>query len=295
MPLFVVEAAVSATGYPGISLLVLSNLAKEHGVEFTPPSGVLEQLTVPWPRALSVMDEIHDAMDEATREAVVREFVTSHPLIRALAPLTAGVNAWLSLFWTLSRGVTTPQAFAYEQTEQHHELRISMEHVGPGNGYLQFTRLAAKYGPLAVGVAPMKELECDCTPMHLRVRFEAPLDVSSADRKQTASGIPLTTILTALELLGPLASGVIRDGTLALPGREEAFDEVARLSTDWKLTPTEARVTLSLAEGLSPKQVADELAVAVGTVRVHLKHVYAKTETSGQRELVTRVSSWRLP
>lgn len=105
----------------------------------------------------------------------------------------------------------------------------------------------------------------------------------------------MATILTALELLGPIAAGAIRDGTLAFPGRQEAFDEVARLSTDWKLTPTEARVTLSLAEGRSPKAVADELDITVGTVRVHLKQVYAKTDTAGQRELVSRLSSWRLP
>ena len=286
---------MSQPGYPGISLLVLTNLTREHGVEFTPPAGLQDQLTVPWPEALAVMDQLHDAMGEATREAVIRTFVISHPLIRAVAPLTAGVNVWLNLFWTLSRGVTTPQALSYEQTEHHHELRISMEEFGPGQGYLQFTRLAAKYAPLAVGVAPLKELECDCTPMHLRVRFEAPVDLSSADRNQRASGISMTTILTALELLGPMAAGAIRDGTLEFPGRQEAFDEVARLSTDWKLTPTEARVTLSLAEGRSPKQVADELNITVGTVRVHLKQVYAKTDTAGQRELVSRLSSWRLP
>ncbi len=282
------------SGYPGISLLLLGKLAREHGVDVHELSAASESLIVPWPQALSIMDDVHDALDDAQREAVVREFVTSHPLIRAVAPLTAGLNAWLSLFWSLSRGVTGPDEFLYEQSSAHHEIRVSMARIGPGHGFLQFTRLAAKYVPLAVGGPPLKELEWRCTPLKMEARFEAPIDISSAERADKASGIPISAIFSALELLGPMAPDAIRDGTLAFPGRQEAFDEVARLSTDWKLTPTEARVTLSLAEGRSPKAVADELNITVGTVRVHLKQVYAKTETAGQRELVSRVSSWRL-
>lgn len=47
-----------------------------------------------------------------------------------------------------------------------------------------------------------------------------------------------------------------------------------------KLTPREEQVVRLLAEGLSRAQIADRLGVAVGTVRSHLNHIYAKAGTS---------------
>jgi DNA-binding CsgD family transcriptional regulator len=63
-----------------------------------------------------------------------------------------------------------------------------------------------------------------------------------------------------------------------LPG--EAF---ARL---YKLTGGELRLLLTLAQGLGGKEAADMLGVSEPTVRTHLQHIFAKTGTSRQTELL---------
>jgi DNA-binding CsgD family transcriptional regulator/PAS domain-containing protein len=63
-----------------------------------------------------------------------------------------------------------------------------------------------------------------------------------------------------------------------MPG--EAF---ARL---YKLTGSELRVLLTLAQGLTGKEVADMLGVSEATVRTHLQHIFAKTGTVRQADLL---------
>jgi DNA-binding CsgD family transcriptional regulator len=63
-----------------------------------------------------------------------------------------------------------------------------------------------------------------------------------------------------------------------MPG--EAF---ARLH---KLTGGELRVLLALAQGLGGMEAADMLGIGEPTVRTHLQHLYSKTNTSGQAELL---------
>lgn len=56
------------------------------------------------------------------------------------------------------------------------------------------------------------------------------------------------------------------------------------------LTPTEQQVLGILCEGLSAPQVAEQLKVAVSTVRSHIRSLCAKTRSSGVRELVGRLA-----
>ncbi len=55
------------------------------------------------------------------------------------------------------------------------------------------------------------------------------------------------------------------------------------------LTPMEATVALSLRKHHAPGQVALELGLAISTVRSHLKHVFRKTATTRQSELLRLV------
>ena len=55
------------------------------------------------------------------------------------------------------------------------------------------------------------------------------------------------------------------------------------------LTPTEIRVALALRDGLSPADVARTLAIAMPTVRTHLRNLYAKTGLRGMHELTHRL------
>jgi DNA-binding CsgD family transcriptional regulator len=61
------------------------------------------------------------------------------------------------------------------------------------------------------------------------------------------------------------------------------------LQLAFELTPAEATVTLALREHHDPTHVALELGLAVSTVRSHLKHVFAKTNTGSQRALLRLV------
>ena len=63
-----------------------------------------------------------------------------------------------------------------------------------------------------------------------------------------------------------------------MPG--EAF---ARLH---KLTGGELRVLLALAQGLGAREAADMLGISEPTVRTHLQHMFAKTHTLRQADLL---------
>ncbi len=57
-----------------------------------------------------------------------------------------------------------------------------------------------------------------------------------------------------------------------------------------RLTRTEQQVLALLCRCLSTPEIAVEMAIAVSTVRSHVRSLCAKTQTSGVRELVNRVS-----
>ena len=52
------------------------------------------------------------------------------------------------------------------------------------------------------------------------------------------------------------------------------------------LSKREIDVLSRLARGLTPKQIAGEMFVSVGTVRTHLHHIYGKFGVSGQTEAI---------
>lgn len=66
--------------------------------------------------------------------------------------------------------------------------------------------------------------------------------------------------------------------TALMPG--EAF---ARL---YKLTGGELRVLLALAQGLGGKEAAEMLGISETTVRTHLQHIFSKTDTPRQADLL---------
>jgi DNA-binding CsgD family transcriptional regulator/PAS domain-containing protein len=85
------------------------------------------------------------------------------------------------------------------------------------------------------------------------------------------------------DIVAPFAASVAvftKDPVQAplMPG--EAF---ARL---YKLTGGELRVVLALAQGLGGKESADMLGISETTVRTHLKHIFSKTNTGRQADLV---------
>lgn len=82
--------------------------------------------------------------------------------------------------------------------------------------------------------------------------------------------VPGNAYLALIELRGP---GEVRAACVAVAA---AFE----------LTPTESLVLRLLAEGGSPKSIALQMAVEVGTVRSHLRSLYVKTGMRRQVELI---------
>ena len=96
----------------------------------------------------------------------------------------------------------------------------------------------------------------------------------------------------ALEELGRALDGADRHGALRL--RREVAEELriaggrprrARLSGRESLTPSERRVALLAAEGLSNPLIAQRLFVTRRTVETHLTHAYSKLDISTRDEL----------
>ncbi|WP_158602053.1 helix-turn-helix transcriptional regulator [Pararobbsia silviterrae] len=58
------------------------------------------------------------------------------------------------------------------------------------------------------------------------------------------------------------------------------------LGAAFNLTPAESRVSRSIAQGLSPKEIAAQHGIQYETVRKHLQSIYRKTATNRQSELM---------
>ena len=76
---------------------------------------------------------------------------------------------------------------------------------------------------------------------------------------------------------------------------KRAQSELARIGgrrpSPGTLTPTELRVAQLVSQGLSNKQVAGELFIAVRTVEANLSKVYAKLGVRSRTELASRLSN----
>ena len=73
---------------------------------------------------------------------------------------------------------------------------------------------------------------------------------------------------------------------LIIDPEHEPEPAAALLRRLYGLTNTEAEVALRIVRGADLKQISDELSVSVTTVRTHLQHIFDKTDTHRQAELV---------
>jgi DNA-binding CsgD family transcriptional regulator len=69
----------------------------------------------------------------------------------------------------------------------------------------------------------------------------------------------------------------------------------AHLRELYGLTPAEARVAAAVLDTEPLQHIADRLAVSVNAIRIHLQHVFDKTGTHRQAELVRLLMAHRLP
>jgi DNA-binding CsgD family transcriptional regulator len=94
--------------------------------------------------------------------------------------------------------------------------------------------------------------------------------------------------------MGPLTGSTDREAVavvfIADPERNNTT-AVEFLQTLYALTPAEAELVALLASGRSLEEAALERGVTMNTVRSQLKHVFVKTDTRRQGELVRLVLS----
>jgi len=69
--------------------------------------------------------------------------------------------------------------------------------------------------------------------------------------------------------------------------RIETLEEVTRRA--FALTAGEATMAALLVKGKTVKEISDELHISMATARTHLKHIFAKTGTHRQSDLVRLV------
>jgi DNA-binding CsgD family transcriptional regulator/PAS domain-containing protein len=102
----------------------------------------------------------------------------------------------------------------------------------------------------------------------------------SGKRPYVIHVLPLSRHASDQTSRGPAALLLIIDPEL------EGESATALLRRLHNLTATEAEVALRISRGRRLTQIADELSVSYETVRTHLQHVFDKTETHRQGELV---------
>ena len=102
----------------------------------------------------------------------------------------------------------------------------------------------------------------------------------------------------------PLTSGARRRAGTSYAAVAALFVHIAALETpsppeviakSFKLTPSELRVLLGIVEVGGVAETAEALGIAAGTVKTHLLHLFAKTGTSRQAELVKLVAGFSNP
>jgi DNA-binding CsgD family transcriptional regulator/PAS domain-containing protein len=190
----------------------------------------------------------------------------SEMLEATLDGLAAGVY-----LTTRDGNVVYMNAAAEHQTRKGNAVRIVGSRIHPTNPDAQATLSKIIDAP------GTDEAESDAGPLGHSVALP-----ESRGAGYIATVLPLENGRRG-SLLAPFAASVavfVQDPEKLplIPG--EAF---ARL---YRLTGGELRVLLKLAQGLGAKEVADALGIGEATVRTHLQHLFAKTRTSRQAELL---------
>jgi DNA-binding CsgD family transcriptional regulator/PAS domain-containing protein len=199
---------------------------------------------------------ISDALDIKT--------LNSEMLERTLDSLVAGV------YLTARDGrVVYMNAAAERQTRMGNSIRIVNNRLYP------IDQTARAVLSRAIEQAGRDDVDIDMTAYSLAIPdaqgtgyVATFLPVKSGQRRNTVGQFAASC---AVFMQDPVQAPL-------MPG--EAF---ARLH---RLTGSELRVLLALAQGLGGKEAADLLGISEATVRTHLKHIFSKTSTSRQAELL---------
>ncbi len=116
-----------------------------------------------------------------------------------------------------------------------------------------------------------------------------PLTAHDGER-YVAHLLPLTSAARA-------ATGTAYKAVAAVFVRKVALDNLSEavLASTFKLTPTELRVLTAVSEIGGVSAVAGALGISEATVKTHLQHLFAKTGTNRQADLVRLIAAYASP
>ncbi|TPN90482.1 helix-turn-helix transcriptional regulator [Mesorhizobium sp. B1-1-5] len=128
------------------------------------------------------------------------------------------------------------------------------------------------------------------------------LIASAAEQSDTAGGVMALARPAPRRPLSVLVAPLKIESTWFVTGRPAAIVFVAdpdsaprtmqgQLRNLYGLTPAEAAVAIAITRGEGLQAVADELGISLTTTRTHLQHVFEKTETRRQAELVRLIAA----
>ncbi len=108
-------------------------------------------------------------------------------------------------------------------------------------------------------------------------------------------GTPMLALLREAEARGAAPGYIIR--LITALGAEASASAPPRIHTPTLLDPLserELQILRLLAVGLSTREIADELVIAVGTVRTHVKSIYGKLDAHNRVQAVERARALNL-
>ena len=128
------------------------------------------------------------------------------------------------------------------------------------------------------------------------------LIAAAADRSDAAGGVMTIRRPIPRRPLSVLVAPLTIESAWFVAGQPAAIVFVAdpdsapstaqdQLRNLYRLTPAEAAVAMAISRGAGLQAVADELQISLTTARTHLQHVFEKTETRRQAELVRLIST----
>lgn len=145
-------------------------------------------------------------------------------------------------------------------------------HLGSGIAVVRGRLVATESGSNNALQGLLKSMEAPC-PMH----------GSSCAALARRGAQPLLAYSVPIDFASYLNGAV---GLLLLLDPQERREPPSSLLRQvFGLTPAEARLAIELAKGLDLNEIADLHAVSVGTLRVQLKSIFAKTQTKRQAQL----------
>jgi len=217
---------------------------------------------------------------DACAAAVARR----HPLLGAMVPFETTVSSWLELVcraWRLMH-----PAFRWSSVQHEDALHLSFVSCAPElEGFASLTNHVLRHAPTLIGAAPLEA--AGVTPTSCTWSLEtSSASQPCARHARPSDTISLHTVLRAFSAWLPTPK---TPRSKHFPTTQIDHDRRHCFVIRHGLTPAEARVLRAIHEGARPADAAIALGISIATVRVHLKHIYAKTGAHTQRQLVAQV------